>query len=62
MGYSETSLNNTYINQSTDNNKPILSGGMLITLHNMVTITIAALGTAAEDMLANVQANLKFLN
>ncbi len=48
----------TYINQSTDNNNPMFSVGMSITLHSMATITTAALGTAADDMLANVQANL----
>lgn len=49
----------TYINQSTESKSATFSAGMFTTLHNIVTITIAALGIAAEDMLANVQENLR---
>lgn len=41
-----------------DRSNPILLVGMLMTLHSIATITIAALGTAADDILAKVQANL----
>lgn len=51
-------LRDTYTNQSTANSKDTSSVGMLITLHNITTKTIAADGIAAEDMLAAVQANL----
>lgn len=47
------------MSQSTAKSKPMLPVGILMTLHNMATITIAALGTAAEDILAKVQAKLK---
>lgn len=50
------------MSQSTARSNPIFPVGILITLHNIATITIAALGTAAEDILAKVQANLKFQN
>lgn len=51
-------MGRAYISQSTESSRATFSDGMLTTLHNMVTITIAALGMAAEDMLANVHENL----